>query len=252
LRKWLSKGRPVVRDDRPVTAYPDATSRSAGTTTTSRGGTSVARRTAQLLGGLVLYAVSIALLVHSGLGNMPWDVLNQGTARQIGWSLGAVIVAYSVVILVAWWPLRQRPGIGTLANVLVIGALIDPFLALLDRLPDPLPLAARIGMVVVGISLNGVASALYIGARLGPGPRDGLMTGLVARTGWPVGPVRIAIEVTVVAVGWLLGGTVGFATLAYALGIGPLIHWLLPRLTVPVPEPAGTPPVDPEEPGEGR
>jgi uncharacterized membrane protein YczE len=235
-----------------VTAPVDTTSRSTGTTTTSRGGTSVARRTVQLLGGLVLYAVSIALLVHSGLGNMPWDVLNQGTARQIGWSLGAVIVAYSAVILVAWWPLRQRPGIGTLANVLVIGALIDPFLAVLDRLPDPLPLVARIGMVVVGIALNGVASALYIGARLGPGPRDGLMTGLVARTGWPVGPVRIAIEVTVVAVGWLLGGTVGFATLAYALGIGPLIHWLLPRLTVPVPEPASTPPVDPEEPGEGR
>jgi uncharacterized membrane protein YczE len=233
-----------------VTVHPDATTRSA--TATLPGRPYVARRTAQLLGGLVLYAVSIALLVHSGLGNMPWDVLNQGTARQIGWSLGTVIVAYSVVILVAWWPLRQRPGIGTLANVLVIGALIDPFLALLDRLPDPLPLAARIGMVVVGIGLNGVASALYIGARLGPGPRDGLMTGLVARTGWPVGPVRIAIEVAVVAVGWLLGGTVGFATLAYAVGIGPLIHWLLPRLTVPVPEPAGTPPVDPEEPGEGR
>jgi uncharacterized membrane protein YczE len=252
LRKWLSNGRPVDRHDRPVTAHTDATSRSTRTTTTSRGGTYVARRTTQLLGGLVLYAVSIALLVHAGLGNMPWDVLNQGTARQIGWSLGAVIVAYSVVILIAWWPLRQRPGIGTVANVLVIGALIDPFLALLDRLPDPLPLAARIGMVVVGIGLNGVASALYIGARLGPGPRDGLMTGLVARTGWPVGPVRIGIEVTVVLVGWLLGGTLGFATLAYALGIGPLIHWLLPRLTVPVAEPVGTPPVDPEEPGEGR
>lgn len=219
-------------------ATPDRTAAHAG------------RRAAQLVGGLVLYALSIALLVHTGLGNMPWDVLNQGTARQIGWSLGTVTVAYSLLILLAWWPLRQRPGVGTVANVVVIGVLIDPFLALLDRLPDPLPLGVRIGMVAAGILLNAVASALYIGARLGPGPRDGLMTGLVGRTGWPVGPVRIAIEVTVVAVGWLLGGTVGFATLAYALGIGPLIHWLLPRLTVPVPPAVAA--AEPAEPGEGR
>lgn len=219
----------------------------------------VARRAVQLLGGLVLYAASIALLVHSGLGNMPWDVLSQGTSRQIGWSLGTVTIAYSVVVLLCWWPLRQRPGIGTVANVVVIGVLIDPALALLDRLPDPLPLPARVALVVAGIGLNGLASALYIGARLGPGPRDGLMTGVVARTGWPVGPVRVAIEVTVVAVGWLLGGTVGLATLAYALGIGPLIHWLLPRLTVPVPaDPTGRAVGDAAglpaevEPGEGR
>lgn len=212
--------------------------------------TRAGRRAVQLLGGLVLYAVSIGLLVHSGLGNMPWDVLSQGVSRQIGWSLGTVTVVLSVVILVCWWPLRQKPGIGTVANVLVIGALIDPVLALLDRLPDPLPLAARIGLVAGGIVLNAVASSLYIGARLGPGPRDGLMTGLVARTGWPVGPVRIAIEVPVVAVGWLLGGTVGLATVAYALGIGPLIHVLLPRLTVPVPPAVAA--VEPAEPGEGR
>lgn len=218
--------------------------------TPDRTATHAGRRAAQLVGGLVLYALSIALLVHTGLGNMPWDVLNQGTARQIGWSLGTVTVAYSLLILLAWWPLRQRPGVGTVANVVVIGVLIDPFLALLDRLPDPLPLGVRIGMVAAGILLNAVASALYIGARLGPGPRDGLMTGLVGRTGWPVGPVRIAIEVTVVAVGWLLGGTVGFATLAYALGIGPLIHWLLPRLTVPVPPAVAA--AEPAEPGEGR
>ncbi|MCG7286775.1 hypothetical protein MHY85_12430 [Cellulomonas sp. ACRRI] len=208
------------------------------------------RRAAQLVGGLVLYAASIALLVHTGLGNMPWDVLSQGVARQVGWSLGTVTIVLSVLILLAWWPLRQRPGIGTVANVVLIGVLIDPFLALLDRLPEGLPLAARVGMVLAGIALNGVASALYIGARLGPGPRDGLMTGLVARTGWPVGPVRIAIEVIVVAVGWLLGGTLGFATLAYALGIGPLIHWLLPRLTVPVPPAVAV--AEPVEPGEGR
>jgi uncharacterized membrane protein YczE len=213
-------------------------------------GTRAARRAVQLVVGLVLYAVSIGLLVHSGLGNMPWDVLSQGVSRQIGWSLGTVTVVLSVVILVCWWPLRQKPGIGTVANVLVIGVLIDPVLALLDRLPDPLPLPGRIGLVVAGILLNGVASSLYIGARLGPGPRDGLMTGLVARTGWPVGPVRIAIEVTVVAVGWLLGGTVGLATVAYALGIGPLIHVLLPRLTVPVPPAVAA--EEPAEPGEGR
>jgi uncharacterized membrane protein YczE len=208
------------------------------------------RRGVQLVVGLVLYAATIGLLVHSGLGNMPWDVLSQGVSRQVGWSLGTVTVVLSVLILVCWWPLRQKPGIGTVANVLVIGVLIDPVLALLDLLPDTLPLPGRIGLVVAGILLNGVASSLYIGARLGPGPRDGLMTGLVARTGWPVGPVRIAIEVTVVAVGWLLGGTVGLATVAYALGIGPLIHVLLPRLTVPVPPPVAA--QEPAEPGEGR
>lgn len=222
----------------------------AATTPRTPASTRAARRAVQLVVGLVLYAVSIGLLVHSGLGNMPWDVLSQGVSRQIGWSLGTVTVVLSVVILVCWWPLRQKPGIGTVANVLVIGVLIDPVLALLGLLPDPLPLPGRIGLVVAGILLNGVASSLYIGARLGPGPRDGLMTGLVARTGWPVGPVRIAIEVTVVAVGWLLGGTVGLATVAYALGIGPLIHVLLPRLTVPVPPAVAA--EEPAEPGEGR
>jgi uncharacterized membrane protein YczE len=233
----------------PATTTPrTVTPRTAAARTAAS--TRAVRRGVQLVVGLVLYAVSIGLLVHSGLGNMPWDVLSQGVSRQIGWSLGTVTVVLSVVILVCWWPLRQKPGIGTVANVLVIGVLIDPVLALLDLLPDPLPLPGRIGLVVAGILLNGVASSLYIGARLGPGPRDGLMTGLVARTGWPVGPVRIAIEVTVVAVGWLLGGTVGLATVAYALGIGPLIHVLLPRLTVPVaPDVAAE---DPAEPGEGR
>jgi uncharacterized membrane protein YczE len=194
------------------------------------------RRGAQLLGGLVLYSLSIGMLVHSGLGNMPWDVLSQGVARQLGWTLGTATVVLSVVVLACWWPLRQRPGIGTVANVLVIGVLVDPCLALLDLLPDPLPLAARIALVVGGIGLNARAGGLDIGARLGPGPRDGLMTGIVARTGWPTGAVRGCIEVGVVAVGWVLGGTVGFGTLAYALGIGPLIHWLLPRLTVPAAE----------------
>lgn len=227
-----------------------ATPRAAGAPARRPDATHAARRGVQLVVGLVLYALSVALLVHSGLGNMPWDVLSQGVSRQVGWSLGTVTVVVSVLVLLCWWPLRQRPGVGTVANVIVIGVLIDPFLALLDLLPDPLPLAARIGVVVVGIGLNGVAGALYIGARLGPGPRDGLMTGLVGRTGWPVAPVRIGIEVTVVAVGWLLGGTLGFATLAYALGIGPILHVLLPRFTVPVPLAVAA--VEPAEPGEGR
>lgn len=206
-------------------AHPSA----AGGTTWRR----AVRRGGQLLVGLVLYAASIALLVHAHLGAMPWDVLSLGVARVAGWSLGAATVVLSVVVLAMWLPLRQRPGVGTVANVLVIGALVDPFLALLAHLPDQLALPVRIGLAVLGVLLNGLATAMYVGARLGPGPRDGLMTGLVARTGRPVGPVRATIEVTVVVVGWALGGTVGPATLLYALAIGPLVHALLPRLAVP-------------------
>lgn len=189
------------------------------------------RRATQLTVGLVLYAVSITLLVHAGLGTMPWDVLSQGVSRRIGWSFGTVTLALSGVVLLAWIPLRQRPGIGTIANVFVIGLLIDPFLALLSHLPSE-AIGVRVGLVVVGIGLNGLATALYVGARLGPGPRDGLMTGIVARSGWSVRVVRTSIEVAVVALGWALGGTAGFATLAYAIAIGPIVHPLLPRLTI--------------------
>lgn len=199
------------------------------------------RRAAQLLVGLVLYAFSIALLVRAGLGTMPWDVLSQGLAGRLGWSFGTVTIVTSVVVLLCWIPLRQRPGVGTIANVIVIGVLVDPFLALLARLPEPLPLAGSLAMAAIGIVGNGVATACYIGTRLGPGPRDGLMTGLVVRTGWSVRLIRSAIEVTVVSAGWLLGGTVGLATLAYALAIGPLVHLLLPRFMLPV-EPAPTQP----------
>ena len=197
------------------------------------------RRFTQLFVGLVLFAASIALLVRSGLGNMPWDVLSEGASRQSGWSFGTWTVLISLVVLLCWIPLRQRPGFGTVANVVVIGALVDPFLAALDRLPSPLPWWLAVLLAVGGIGLNGLATALYIGARMGPGPRDGLMTGLVRRTGRPVGLVRTGIEVVVVLVGWALGGTLGFATVAYALGIGPVVHALLPRLTVPetAPEP---------------
>lgn len=191
----------------------------------------LARRGAQLSLGLVLYTVSMGLLVHARLGAMPWDVLTLGIRRHTPLSFGQITLAVSVLVLAAWWPLRQRPGIGTVANVLVIGLLVDPVLRTLDRLP-PLSLPWRVAMLVAGVALNALATALYIGARLGPGPRDGLMTGLVARTGWSVRVVRTSIEVGVVLAGWALGGALGVGTLVYALGVGPLVHPLLPRLTV--------------------
>lgn len=206
---------------------------------------SAVRRGLQLAVGLVLYAASIAALVRAGLGNMPWDVLGQGVSLRLGISLGTATLGLSAVVLLCWLPLRQRPGVGTVANVLVIGLLVDPFLALLGRLPEPLPLVGAVALSAGGVLLNGVATACYIGARLGPGPRDGLMTGLVARTGRSVRLVRSAIELTVVASGWLLGGTAGLATAAYALAIGPLVHVLLPRFTVPGAERAAPPGPDP-------
>jgi uncharacterized membrane protein YczE len=196
------------------------------------------RRVGQLYLGLAAYGVSMALLVRSSLGVMPWDVLHQGIARRLGWSLGTVTIVVGVLVLLCWVPLRQRPGLGTVSNVLVIGVVVDAALAVL---PAPAALWARTCLAVGGIVLNALATALYIGARLGPGPRDGLMTGLVRRTGGSVRLVRTGIEVAVVLTGWALGGTLGVATVLYALAIGPLVHLLLPRLTVapPGPAPAG-------------
>jgi uncharacterized membrane protein YczE len=190
------------------------------------------RRLLQLYAGLVAYGASMALLVRSSLGNMPWDVLHQGLARVLHLSLGTLTVIVGALVLLAWVPLRQRPGLGTVSNVVVIGVVVDAVLAVL---PAPSALAARIAFAAAGIALNAVATALYIGARLGPGPRDGLMTGIVARTGWATRWVRTSIEVAVVLTGWLLGGTLGPATVAYALLVGPLVHPLLPRLTVAAP-----------------
>lgn len=189
------------------------------------------RRLSQLYAGLVLYALADALMIIGALGANPWTVLHQGLARQLGWSIGVVTVAVSVVVLLAWIPLRQRPGIGTLSNAVVIGLGIDVWLAVLPE-PDAMPW--RIAALLAGVVLNGVATAAYIGARLGPGPRDGVMTGLVARTGRSVRLVRTSIEVVLVVVGWALGGTVGVGTVLYALAIGPIVHPLLPRFTVPV------------------
>jgi uncharacterized membrane protein YczE len=190
------------------------------------------RRLLQLYAGLVLYGVSMALMVRSSLGVMPWDVLHQGLSRQLGWSLGVVTMVVGAAVLLAWIPLRERPGLGTLSNVVVIGLAVDGALAVI---PAPAGLAGRVVFGVLGIALNGVATAAYIGVQLGPGPRDGLMTGLVRRTGGSVRFVRTAIEVTVVATGWLLGGTLGVVTLLYAVTIGPLVHALLPRLEIAPP-----------------
>lgn len=187
------------------------------------------RRLVQLYVGLVLYGVSMALMVQSSQGVMPWDVLHQGISRQTGLSLGTVTVLVALVVLLAWVPLRQRPGLGTVSNVVVIGLAVDAALAVL---PAPSATAVQLTFGAAGVLLNAVATAAYIGVRMGPGPRDGLMTALVRRTGRSVRLVRTSIEVAVVAAGWSLGGRLGLLTVVYALSIGPLVHVLLPRLQV--------------------
>jgi uncharacterized membrane protein YczE len=188
------------------------------------------RRLVQLYAGLALYGASMALFLRSELGNMPWDVLHQGIARFVPVSFGTITIATGVLVLLAWIPLRQRPGLGTVSNVLVIGIVVDIALRVLTT---PSNLAVRAAFLAAGVVLNAVATACYIGARFGPGPRDGLMTGIVSRTGWPTRWVRTSIEVAVVALGFALGGTLGIGTLVYALAVGPLVHPLLPLLRVP-------------------
>ncbi|WP_197429980.1 membrane protein YczE [Auraticoccus cholistanensis] len=190
------------------------------------------RRLLQLGGGLAVYGVSLAMLVVSGLGSAPWDVLHLGVALHTGLSLGTVIVVVSVAVLLLWIPLRQRPGLGTVANALLVGVGVDLGLALL---PDQPSLVLRVVLLVAGVLLNGAATALYIGAQLGPGPRDGLMTGLARRTGRSVRLVRTVLEVGVVLVGWVLGGPVGVGTVVYALAIGPVTQAVLPWVVVALP-----------------
>lgn len=189
----------------------------------------MARRLIQLLVGLVLYGLAVAIIVRAGLGLDPWNVLNQGVAERLPLSYGVVMILIGAAVLLLWLPLRQKPGIGTVANVFLIGVFADLGLA---WIPADLPLAVRIVMLVAGVVLTGVATGAYVGAGLGPGPRDGLMTGIVKRTGWPVKYVRTAIEIAVVAVGWLLGGAVGPGTVLFALTIGPLVHVFLPLFTI--------------------
>ena len=190
------------------------------------------RRVPQLLVGLVSYGVSLGLMVRGHLGLAPWDVLHSGLIRYLPITLGQAVVAMSFVVLLAWIPLRETPGVGTVANALVVGFSADATLALLDT---PNAVLLRIGLMVGGVLLCGLATALYIGAQLGRGPRDGLMTGLARRTGFSLRTVRTGIEVTVVLVGLLLGGTIGIGTVVYALAIGPLTQLWLPFFTIALP-----------------
>ncbi len=190
----------------------------------------------QLYLGLTLYGVSMGLMIRSELGLDPWDVFHYGVARHLSASFGTIVILVGVVVLVLWWPLRQWPGLGTVSNVVVIGVVSDLALAVLAV---PSSLWVRVVFLVGGIVLNGIAGAMYIGSQFGAGPRDGLMTGLVRRTGRSVRLVRTSIEVTVLAVGWLLGGVVGVGTVLYAVGIGPVVQVFLPLLTVSL-DPART------------
>ena len=188
------------------------------------------RRIAQLLAGLFLYGFAIAMMVRAGIGVPPWDVLTQGVALQTGIGFGWVTVIIGAVVLLLWIPIRQKPGIGTVANVLLIGLSAEVGLAVL---PAPPELWAQVLLFAGGLAMLAVATGLYMGARFGPGPRDGLMTGIHRRWGWRIWIVRTAIELTVLLIGWLLGGNVGVGTVAFALLIGPMVGVMLPWLRVP-------------------
>lgn len=189
------------------------------------------RRLTQLAVGLAVYGASLAMLIRATLGNAPWDVLHQGMALHLPISIGTALIVISLGVLLLWIPLRELPGLGTVANAFAVGLAVDVTLAFLGA-PDAL--WARGLLMVVGVVLNAWATALYIGSQFGPGPRDGLMTGLHRRTGVSMRLVRTALEVTVVAIGWLLGGVVGVGTVLYALAIGPLVQVLLPLSIVEV------------------
>lgn len=178
-------------------------------------------RLGKLFVGLWLYGTAMVAILRAGLGNMPWDVLHQGLAEKVGLSVGVVSIIVGALVLLAWIPIRQKPGFGTVANVIVIGVAFDTMAPLFPENPA---LVVAIPMMLGGIVLNAFATVLYIGAGMGPGPRDGLMTGLVARTGGSVRVVRTSMEVLVVVVGFLLGGTLGIGTVLYAVGVGPLIQ----------------------------
>ena len=203
------------------------------------------RRFTQLFVGLLLYGFSMGMMVRAGMGLDPWDVLHQGLADLLPFSFGVTIVLVSGVVLLLWIPIRQKPGFGTLANAVVIGLATDASLAVLPAAPN---VAWGVSAMFASVVLNAIAGAMYLGAGLGPGPRDGLMTGLVARGVGRVWVVRSALEGSVLLIGWLLGGSVGVGTVLYAVSIGPLLQLLLPRLVVGakrVPAPALEPAVAP-------
>jgi uncharacterized membrane protein YczE len=193
-------------------------------------------RLAQLMAGLSLYGLSMALMLRARLGVDPWDVLHQGVARRTGASFGLVVAVVGALVLLIWIPLRQRPGVGTVLNVVVVAVAVELGLAVIPAVES---WAVRVPLLVSGVVLNGLATAGYVGSRLGAGPRDGLMTGLHARTGRSVRRVRTSIEVAVLLTGWLLGGNVGVGTVLYAVSIGPLTQFFLRKVTYREPSPPG-------------
>ncbi|MFD3791781.1 YitT family protein [Streptomyces cyaneofuscatus] len=213
--------------------------------TTARSTTHLTRRLVQLYVGLTLYGASSALLVRAGLGLEPWGVLHQGLTELTGISIGVVSIIVGAIVLLLWIPLRQRPGLGTVSNVFVVGLAMDGTLALVGELDG---YGVRIPVMVLGIVLNGVATGLYIAARFGPGPRDGLMTGLNRVTGRSIRLMRTAIEVAVVVTGFLLGGSLGAGTVLYALSIGPLAQLFLRVFELPAPAPVTVTPAPPAGP----
>ena len=208
----------------------------------------LARRIAQLIIGLVTYGVAISLKVRGALGVPPWDVLTQGLMLQTGLPFGLLTNIIGALVLLLWIPIRQKPGIGTIANVLLVGPSIELGLLLV---PVPAELWQQVLLFAGGLALLSVASGLYIGARFGPGPRDGLMTGIHNRWGFKIWWVRSAIEVSVLSVGWLLGGNVGLGTLAFALLVGPMVGVTLPWLRAPEPKPAAGRGVEPQRAADG-
>lgn len=190
------------------------------------------RRLPQLLVGLALYGASLAMMVRGSLGLAPWDVLHSGFIRHVPMTIGQAVVLFSFLVLLLWIPLREKPGIGTVANAVLVGVAADATLAVLA---EPDSLALRVTLMLGGLVLNGLATALYIGSQFGRGPRDGLMTGLARRTGLSLRLVRTGLEVTVVVLGLLLGGALGVGTVLYALAIGPLAQHMLPWCTVDLP-----------------
>lgn len=192
------------------------------------------RRLVQLFVGLTLYGTSMAMMVRAGLGLDPWDVFHYAVAHHVGLDLGTVVIIVSILVLLLWIPLRQWPGLGTVCNALWIGLVTN---VVLWMTPVPGDLAVRIPLMLGGVLLNGIAGGLYIGSQLGPGPRDGLMTGLHQRTGLSLRLVRISIELTVFVTGWLLGGVVGVGTIVYAVCIGPIVQYFLHLFTVELPSP---------------
>jgi uncharacterized membrane protein YczE len=193
-------------------------------------GSRLPRRIFQLALGLFLYGIALAMTIRAAIGVSPWDVLTQGLDKQTGLGFGWITVIVGALVLLLWIPLRQRPGVGTVANVLLIGPSVEVGLALLPQQTEPFGQGL---LFAGGLALLAVATGLYIGARFGPGPRDGLMTGIHGRTGLPIWAGRSIVEVTVLGVGWVLGGNVGIGTVAFAMLIGPMVNMTLPLLTVP-------------------